>query len=70
MEVKFFLRQIWITDRPLENNRATSGTTRSYLSPLGIIHIHQLRKKPNKYGKSRLYESNTEPIDPKALFHH
>ncbi|MFS8024425.1 hypothetical protein Hanom_Chr16g01463101 [Helianthus anomalus] len=33
---------------------ATSGTTRSYPSPLGIMHIHQFRRKPNKYGKTPL----------------
>ncbi|MFS7964188.1 hypothetical protein Hanom_Chr08g00747271 [Helianthus anomalus] len=48
----FFLeRQIWITDGPLEYHRATSGTTRSYSSPLVIMPIHQFRGKPNKYGK-------------------
>ncbi|MFS7944275.1 hypothetical protein Hanom_Chr06g00510161 [Helianthus anomalus] len=45
-------RQIWITDGPLEYHRATSGTTRSYPSPLGIMPIHQFRSKPNKYGKT------------------
>ncbi|MFS8019407.1 hypothetical protein Hanom_Chr15g01403421 [Helianthus anomalus] len=63
----FFERQIWITDGPLEFHRATSGTTRSYLSPLGIIPIHQFRKKTNKYGKTPLWKSNPRPIGPKAL---
>ncbi|MFS7934410.1 hypothetical protein Hanom_Chr05g00391261 [Helianthus anomalus] len=50
--MNFFLkRQIWITGGPLEYHRATSGTARSYPSPLGgtarsypsplgIMHIH------------------------------
>ncbi|MFS7949699.1 hypothetical protein Hanom_Chr06g00574651 [Helianthus anomalus] len=51
IDVFFFERQIWITDGPLEYHRVTSGTTRSYPSPLGIIMpIHQFRRKPNKYG--------------------
>ncbi|MFS7907229.1 hypothetical protein Hanom_Chr01g00068831 [Helianthus anomalus] len=51
----FFLNgKIWITDGPLEFHRATSRTTRSYLSPLGIMHIHQFRRKPNKHGKTPL----------------
>ncbi|MFS7978110.1 putative polyribonucleotide nucleotidyltransferase [Helianthus anomalus] len=37
----FFELKIWITDGPLEYHRATSGTTRSYPSPLGIMPIHQ-----------------------------
>ncbi|MFS7997207.1 hypothetical protein Hanom_Chr12g01138951 [Helianthus anomalus] len=41
---------MWITDGALEYNRATSGTTRSYPSPLDIMHIHQFRCKHNKYG--------------------
>ncbi|MFS7949943.1 hypothetical protein Hanom_Chr06g00577561 [Helianthus anomalus] len=41
-----------MTDRPLEYHRATSGTTRSYPSPLGILPIHQFRRKPNKYGET------------------
>ncbi|MFS8000775.1 hypothetical protein Hanom_Chr13g01182421 [Helianthus anomalus] len=48
----FFERQIWITDGPLEYHLATSGTTRSYPSPLGIMSIHQFRRKPNIYGKT------------------
>ncbi|MFS8026434.1 hypothetical protein Hanom_Chr16g01486681 [Helianthus anomalus] len=44
-------RQICITDGPLEYYRATSGTTRSYPSPLGIMSIHQFRRKTNKYVK-------------------
>ncbi|MFS7959276.1 hypothetical protein Hanom_Chr08g00689221 [Helianthus anomalus] len=48
----FFERQIWITDGLLEYHRATSRTTRSYPSPLGIMPIHQFRRKPNKYGKN------------------
>ncbi|MFS7979746.1 hypothetical protein Hanom_Chr10g00931311 [Helianthus anomalus] len=55
----FFERQIWITDGPLEYHRATSGITRSYPSPLDIMHIHQFRRKPNKYGKTPLWESNS-----------
>ncbi|MFS8007543.1 hypothetical protein Hanom_Chr14g01262251 [Helianthus anomalus] len=51
----FFLkRQIWITDGPLEYHRDTSGTTRSYPSPLGIMPTHQFRSKLNKYGKKLL----------------
>ncbi|MFS7984357.1 hypothetical protein Hanom_Chr11g00985551 [Helianthus anomalus] len=45
----FFKRQIWIIDGTLEYHRATSGTTRSYPSPLGIMPIHQFRRKPNKF---------------------
>ncbi|KAJ0682942.1 hypothetical protein HanPI659440_Chr16g0652911 [Helianthus annuus] len=49
----FFLNgKFWITDGSLEYHRATSGTTRSYPSRLGIIHIHQFRRKPNKYEKT------------------
>ncbi|MFS7943830.1 hypothetical protein Hanom_Chr06g00504811 [Helianthus anomalus] len=33
--INFFEQQFWITDGPLEYHRATSGTTRSYPSPLG-----------------------------------
>ncbi|MFS7953464.1 hypothetical protein Hanom_Chr07g00618951 [Helianthus anomalus] len=44
----FFERQIQITDGPLEYHRATSGTTRSYPSPLSIMPIHQFMRKPNK----------------------
>ncbi|MFS7924360.1 hypothetical protein Hanom_Chr03g00271661 [Helianthus anomalus] len=47
----FFERQIWITDEPLKYHRATDGTTKSYPSPLGIILIHQFKRKPNKYEK-------------------
>ncbi|MFS8030482.1 hypothetical protein Hanom_Chr17g01534581 [Helianthus anomalus] len=50
----FFERQIWITDGPLQYHRATSGTTRSYPAPLGIMYIHQFKRKPNKYGKTPL----------------
>ncbi|MFS7979628.1 hypothetical protein Hanom_Chr10g00929941 [Helianthus anomalus] len=38
-------------DVPLEYHRGTSRTTRSYLSPQGIMPIHKFRRKPNKYGK-------------------
>ncbi|MFS7982871.1 hypothetical protein Hanom_Chr11g00967871 [Helianthus anomalus] len=38
----------------LEYHCAINGTTRSYPSPLGIMHIHQFRRKPNKYGKTPL----------------
>ncbi|MFS7967152.1 hypothetical protein Hanom_Chr09g00782421 [Helianthus anomalus] len=38
----------------LEYHRAISGTTRSYSSSLGIMLIHQFRRKPNKYGKNPL----------------
>ncbi|MFS7929423.1 hypothetical protein Hanom_Chr04g00332381 [Helianthus anomalus] len=67
--IYFFERQIWITDGPLEYHRATRGTTRSYPSPLGIMS-HQFRRKPNKHGKTPLWESNPGPIGPKALSHH
>ncbi|MFS7945043.1 hypothetical protein Hanom_Chr06g00519321 [Helianthus anomalus] len=50
----YFERQIWITDGSLEYHRATSGTIRSYPSPLGIMSIHQFRRKPNKYEKKNL----------------
>ncbi|KAL9993215.1 hypothetical protein Hdeb2414_s1063g00977381 [Helianthus debilis subsp. tardiflorus] len=33
-------------------HRATSRTTRSYLSLQGIMLIHQYRRKPNNYGKN------------------
>ncbi|MFS7942751.1 hypothetical protein Hanom_Chr06g00492091 [Helianthus anomalus] len=39
----FFERQIWITDGLLEYHRATSRTTRSYPSPLGIYFTHVSR---------------------------
>ncbi|MFS7949931.1 hypothetical protein Hanom_Chr06g00577431 [Helianthus anomalus] len=61
----FFERQIWITDEPLEYHRATSRTTRSYPSPLGIMP-HQFRRKPNKYRKTPLWESNPGPISLKS----
>ncbi|MFS7917346.1 hypothetical protein Hanom_Chr03g00187951 [Helianthus anomalus] len=41
-------------DGPLEYHRATSGITRSYLYPLGIMPIHQFRRKHNKYEKNPL----------------
>ncbi|MFS8018857.1 hypothetical protein Hanom_Chr15g01396981 [Helianthus anomalus] len=59
-------KQIWITDGPLEYYRVISGTTRSYPSPLGIMSIHQFRRKLNKYGKTPLWESNPSPISPKS----
>ncbi|MFS7974772.1 hypothetical protein Hanom_Chr10g00872601 [Helianthus anomalus] len=46
MNTFFFERQIWITDGPLEYHRATSGTTRSYPSPLGIMPIQQSGGNP------------------------
>ncbi|MFS7986770.1 hypothetical protein Hanom_Chr11g01014181 [Helianthus anomalus] len=49
-----FERKIWITNGPLEYHHATNRTTRSYPSPLGIMHMHQFRRKPNKYGKTSL----------------
>ncbi|MFS7972807.1 hypothetical protein Hanom_Chr09g00849181 [Helianthus anomalus] len=52
MNFYFFERQIWITDVLFEYHRATSGTTRSYPSPLHIMSIHQFRRKHNKYGKN------------------
>ncbi|MFS7926081.1 hypothetical protein Hanom_Chr04g00292811 [Helianthus anomalus] len=68
--INFFLNdKFWINDGPLEYHRATSGTTRSYPSPLGIMPIHQFRRKPNKYGKTPLWESNPGPIGTKALSH-
>ncbi|MFS8000099.1 hypothetical protein Hanom_Chr12g01174391 [Helianthus anomalus] len=53
----------------MEYHRATSGTTRSYPSPIGIMPIHQFRRKPNKYGKTPLWESNPRPIGPETLSH-
>ncbi|MFS8003828.1 hypothetical protein Hanom_Chr13g01218481 [Helianthus anomalus] len=41
----------WITDGPLKYHRTTSGTTRSYLSPLGMVLIHQFRRKSNRCGE-------------------
>ncbi|MFS7985971.1 hypothetical protein Hanom_Chr11g01004991 [Helianthus anomalus] len=59
--------QIWIIDGPLEYHRATSRTIRSYPYPLGIMHIYQVKRKPNKYGKNPpLWESNQRPIGPKS----
>ncbi|MFS8001431.1 hypothetical protein Hanom_Chr13g01190321 [Helianthus anomalus] len=55
----FFEPQIWSTDGSLEHHRATNGTIRSYSSPLGIMPIHQFRRKPHKYRKTPLWESNT-----------
>ncbi|MFS7927770.1 hypothetical protein Hanom_Chr04g00313041 [Helianthus anomalus] len=49
--------------RTLEYNRAISGTTRSYPSPLGIMPIHQFRRKPNKYEKTPLVG-----IEPKTYW--
>ncbi|MFS7939144.1 hypothetical protein Hanom_Chr05g00448291 [Helianthus anomalus] len=65
----FFERQIWITDGPLEYHRATSGTTRSYPSPLGIMPIHQFRRKPNKYGKTPLVRIEPKTYWSKVLSH-
>ncbi|MFS7986188.1 hypothetical protein Hanom_Chr11g01007451 [Helianthus anomalus] len=60
----FFLnRKFWITDGPLEYDRATSGTTRSYRSPLCIIPIHQFRRKPNKYGKTIKFWITDGPLE-------
>ncbi|MFS7948028.1 hypothetical protein Hanom_Chr06g00555141 [Helianthus anomalus] len=50
-----------LTDGPLEYHRATSESTRSYPSPLGIMHIYQFRGKPNKYRKTPLIR-----IEPKT----
>ncbi|MFS7904428.1 hypothetical protein Hanom_Chr01g00035911 [Helianthus anomalus] len=44
----------WITDEPLDYYRVTSGITRSYPFPLGVILIHQFRSQSNKYGKTPL----------------
>ncbi|MFS8003941.1 hypothetical protein Hanom_Chr13g01219771 [Helianthus anomalus] len=41
-------------DGPLEYHHVTSGTIRSYPFSLDIMHIHQFRSKPNKYGKTPL----------------
>ncbi|MFS7903557.1 hypothetical protein Hanom_Chr01g00025431 [Helianthus anomalus] len=38
-------QQIWITDGPLMYHCVTSETTRSYPSPLGIMLIHQFKRK-------------------------
>ncbi|MFS7983770.1 hypothetical protein Hanom_Chr11g00978401 [Helianthus anomalus] len=38
----------------MKYHRATSGTTRSYPSPLGIMPIYKYRRKPNKYEKTPL----------------
>ncbi|MFS7891004.1 hypothetical protein Hanom_Chr05g00451091 [Helianthus anomalus] len=40
------------TDGLLEYNRATRETIRSYPFSLGIMPIHQFRRKPNKYEKT------------------
>ncbi|MFS8025528.1 hypothetical protein Hanom_Chr16g01476151 [Helianthus anomalus] len=58
----FFERQIWITDGPLEYHRATSGTTRSYPSPLDIMPIHQFKRKPNRYGKNPRCGNRTQDL--------
>ncbi|MFS7944059.1 hypothetical protein Hanom_Chr06g00507541 [Helianthus anomalus] len=50
----FFKRKIWIINGPLEYYCATSETTQLYPSPLTLMHIKQLRRKPNKYGKKHL----------------
>ncbi|MFS7964715.1 hypothetical protein Hanom_Chr08g00753601 [Helianthus anomalus] len=64
----FFNDKFGSPDRSLEYYRATSGTTRSYPSPLGIMAIHQFRRKPNKCGKKlRLWKSNPGPIGSKTL---
>ncbi|MFS7969094.1 hypothetical protein Hanom_Chr09g00805131 [Helianthus anomalus] len=49
----------WITDGPLEYYRAISETIQSYPSPLGIMSIHQFRRKPNKYGENFLVRIET-----------
>ncbi|MFS7970108.1 hypothetical protein Hanom_Chr09g00817111 [Helianthus anomalus] len=64
----FFERQIWITDGPLEYHRATSGTTRSYPSTLGIMSIHQFRRKPNKYGKNHPCGNRTQDLLVSKLY--
>ncbi|MFS7997621.1 hypothetical protein Hanom_Chr12g01143931 [Helianthus anomalus] len=65
----FIERKIWITDGSVEYHRATSGITRSYPSLLGIMPIHQFRRKLNKYGKTHLCKSNAGPNNPKILSH-
>ncbi|MFS8028093.1 hypothetical protein Hanom_Chr16g01506441 [Helianthus anomalus] len=65
----FFERQIWITNGPLEYHRVTSGTTRSYPSPLGLMPIHQFRRKPNKYGKKTLVRIEPSTYWSKVLSH-
>ncbi|MFS7960052.1 hypothetical protein Hanom_Chr08g00698421 [Helianthus anomalus] len=40
-----FQRQMWITNGPLEYNCDTSGTTRSYLSPLGNNGYTQIQEE-------------------------
>ncbi|MFS8013208.1 hypothetical protein Hanom_Chr14g01330101 [Helianthus anomalus] len=64
MTIFFLNDKFWITNGSLEYHHATSGTIRSYPSPLGIIHIYQFRSKPNKYEKTSLWKSNTGPICP------
>ncbi|MFS8026174.1 hypothetical protein Hanom_Chr16g01483791 [Helianthus anomalus] len=59
----FFLNgEFWITDGPLEYHRATSGTIRSYLSPLDIMPIHRFRRKANKYGKNPPCGNRTQDL--------
>ncbi|MFS7919671.1 hypothetical protein Hanom_Chr03g00215421 [Helianthus anomalus] len=48
----FLTANLDLTDGPLEYDCATSGTIRSYPSPLGIMPIHQFRRKRNKYEKN------------------
>ncbi|MFS7985970.1 hypothetical protein Hanom_Chr11g01004961 [Helianthus anomalus] len=61
--------QIWIIDGPLEYHRATSRTIRSYPYPLGIMHIHQVKRKPNKYGKTPLVGIKPKTYWSKVLSH-
>ncbi|MFS8030581.1 hypothetical protein Hanom_Chr17g01535681 [Helianthus anomalus] len=58
----FFNGKFWITDGPLEYHRVTSGTTRLYPYPLGILLIHQFRRKPNKYGKNPFCGNRTQDL--------
>ncbi|MFS7896731.1 hypothetical protein Hanom_Chr00s005691g01729811 [Helianthus anomalus] len=69
VEVFFFERQIWITDVPLEYYHVTSGTTRSYSSSLGIMSIHQFKRKPNIYEKNILVGIEPRTFGPKVLTH-
>ncbi|MFS8013438.1 hypothetical protein Hanom_Chr14g01332971 [Helianthus anomalus] len=57
-----FERQIWINDRSLEYHRVTSGTTRSYPSPLGNNVYTHIREKPNKSEKKLSCEIESRTI--------
>ncbi|MFS7945115.1 hypothetical protein Hanom_Chr06g00520221 [Helianthus anomalus] len=53
----------------LEYHHVISGITRSYPSPLGIMHIHKFKRKPNKYEKNLLVKIEPRTYWFKVLSH-